>query len=73
LLVLFLILVHCLQQFRFAKFNTIPSGKNWGGTVVFNGSAAQNAVPGSYSNLTINNGVGVTVTNAAQIAISGTY
>jgi hypothetical protein len=42
-----------------------------GGTVVFNGSAAQNAVPGSYSNLTINNGVGVTVTNAAQIAISG--
>jgi hypothetical protein len=41
-----------------------------GGTVVFNGSAAQNAVPGSYSNLTIN-GVGVTVTNAAQIAISG--
>jgi hypothetical protein len=28
-------------------------------------------VPGSYSNLTINNGVGVTVTNAAQIAISG--
>jgi hypothetical protein len=40
-----------------------------GGTVVFNGSAAQNAVPGSYSNLTINNGVGVTVTNAAKIAI----
>jgi hypothetical protein len=25
------------------------------------------------SNLTINNGVGVTVTNAAQIAISGIY
>ncbi|MBX9886313.1 MAG: hypothetical protein K2Y30_00075 [Flavobacteriaceae bacterium] len=49
-----------------------PSGKNWGGTVVYNVDAAQNAVAGNFTNLTINNGVGVKVTNAAQIGVSGT-
>ncbi|AWG20476.1 hypothetical protein FFWV33_02490 [Flavobacterium faecale] len=49
-----------------------PADKNWGGTVVYNVDAAQNAVAGNFANLTINNGVGVTVTSAAQIGISGT-
>ena len=49
-----------------------PSGKNWGGTVVYNVDAAQNAVAGTYTNVTINNGVGVAVTNAAQVSVSGT-
>lgn len=50
----------------------IPAGKNWGGTVVYNVDAAQNAVAGNFTNLTINNAVGVTVTSAAQLGISGT-
>ena len=49
-----------------------PSGKDWGGTVVYNVDAAQNAVAGNFTNLTINNGVGLTIRNAVQLGISGT-
>lgn len=49
-----------------------PSDKDWGGTVVYNVDAAQNAVSGNYNNLTVNNGIGVTVMNASNLNVAGT-
>jgi hypothetical protein len=38
----------------------VPSGKTWGGTVQYNGSAAQTAMAGIYNNLTISTTGGAT-------------
>ena len=47
----------------------IPAGKTWGGTIQYNStSGAQTCVAGTYTNLTINNSAGVTLSGAAGVS-----
>ncbi|MDP4239677.1 MAG: hypothetical protein Q8904_09455, partial [Bacteroidota bacterium] len=45
----------------------IPGGKTWPGSVVYNGSAAQTAIAGTYGNMSIDNAAGVTLTDSATV------
>ena len=48
--------------------NPIPSGLTWGGTVTYNGSAAQTMVPGTFNNLIISNSAGATLSGAVSVS-----
>jgi hypothetical protein len=50
----------------------IPSGKNWPGSVVYNGSGAQTAVDGTFGNINIDNTVGVLMASGANATVNGT-
>ena len=50
----------------------LPGGKTWPGIVVYNGSAAQTAVAGTFGNLNINNASGVFMASGANAIVNGT-
>jgi len=45
----------------------IPGGKTWPGTVVYNASAGQTAVAGTFGNMSIDNAAGVTLTDNTTV------
>lgn len=45
----------------------IPTGKTWGGTVLYNSGTAQTMMAGTYNNLTLNNGNGATTSGAVNV------
>jgi hypothetical protein len=48
----------------------IPSGKTWGGTVIFNGSTSQSIPQSTFNNVTLNNSNGCSLLN--NVSINGT-
>ncbi|MFL5748860.1 MAG: beta strand repeat-containing protein, partial [Niastella sp.] len=45
----------------------VPSGKTWGGTFIYAGAATQTVVAGTYSNLTISNIAGASLSGAVTV------